>query len=81
MSKAETTIRGLLELAEIEIDGSQPRDLQVNDPAFYQRVLSGGPLGLGEAYMDGLWDCEALDEFIYQVLRADLEHSISPLKL
>jgi cyclopropane-fatty-acyl-phospholipid synthase len=31
--------------------------------------------------MDGLWDCEALDDLIYQLLRADLEHRISPLKL
>jgi len=81
LNKAENTIRGLLDLADIEINGSSPRDIQVNDPAFYQRVLSGGPLGMGESYMDGLWDCEALDELIYQLLRADLEHSISPLKL
>ena len=81
MNRAEVTIRGLLELANIEINGNNPYDVQVNDTAFYRRVLSGGPLGLGEAYMDGLWDCEALDDFIYKVLRADLEHSISPLKL
>ena len=64
MNKAEITIRGLLELADIEINGNNPHDVQVNDTAFYRRVLSGGPLGLGEAYMDGLWDCEALDDFI-----------------
>jgi cyclopropane-fatty-acyl-phospholipid synthase len=81
LDKAEITIRGLLELADIEINGSNPRDIQVNDKQFYQRVLSGGSLGMGESYMDGLWDCEALDELIYQLLRADLEHSISPLKL
>ena len=81
MNNAEKTIRELLALADIEINGDSPRDIQVNAPDFYQRVLSGGPLGLGEAYMDGVWDCEALDELIYQLLRADLEHSISPLKL
>ena len=56
MNKAESTIRGLLALAGIEIDGPNPWDIQVNDRQFYQRVLSGGPLGLGEAYMDGLWE-------------------------
>jgi len=81
VNKAEVTIRGLLALADIEINGNNPHDIQVNDTAFYRRVLSGGPLGLGEAYMDGLWDCEALDDLIYKLLRADLEHSISPLKL
>ena len=81
MSKAEKTIRDLLALANIEVNGNSSSDIKVHDPVFYQRVLSAGPLGLGEAYMDALWDCEALDDFIYKVLRADLEHSISPLKL
>ena len=81
MNKAEVTIRGLLALADIEINGNNPYDIQLNDAAFYRCVLSGGPLGLGEAYMDGLWDCEALDDLIYRLLRADLEHSITPLKL
>jgi len=81
VNKAESTVRGLLALASIEINGPNAYDIQVNDQQFFQLLLSGGPLGLGEAYMDGLWDCEALDDFIYRVLRADLEHSISPLKL
>ena len=81
MSKTESTIRVLLALAEIEINGSHDYDIQVNDKAFYRNLLSGGPLGFGETYMDGQWDCEALDVLIYKVLRADLEHSISPLKL
>lgn len=81
MSKAEKTIRDLLSLTNIKINGDSPSDIQVHDSSFYQRVLSSGPLGLGEAYMDGLWDCEALDDLVYQLLRADLEHHISPLKL
>ena len=81
MNTAEVTIRSLLELAGIEVNGNNAYDLQVNDPTFYRRLLSGGPLGFGETYMDGLWDCLALDVLICKVLRADLEHSISPLKL
>jgi len=81
MNKAEKTVRDLLALTDIEINGNSPCDMQIHDPDFYQRVLSSGPIGLGEAYMDGLWDCEALDDFAYQVLRADLEHRITPLKL
>jgi len=81
MNKAETTIRGLLELADIEINGDRRRDIQINDARFYRRLLSGGALAFGETYMEEFWDCEALDELIYQILRADLEHRISPLKL
>ena len=81
MSSGEATIRGLLQLADIEIDGGEAHDLRVNDPRCYRRLLGGGALGFGEAYMQGLWDCEALDTLIYRLVRADLEHRISPLKL
>lgn len=30
-------------------------------------------LGLGEAYMDGWWDCPQLDEFFYRVLNCQVE--------
>ena len=54
MATSESTIRELLDLAEIQINGSQPWDLQVHDNRLYERVLRDSSLGLGEAYMDGL---------------------------
>ena len=53
----ESTIRGLLALAEIEINDSHDYDIQVNDKACYRNLLSGGPLGFGETYMDGQYRC------------------------
>ncbi|MDP7467228.1 MAG: cyclopropane fatty acyl phospholipid synthase [Candidatus Woesearchaeota archaeon] len=29
-----------------------------------------GTIALGESYMDGWWDCEAIDQFIYRLLKA-----------
>lgn len=81
MRSAEHTVRGLLALAQIQVDGDRPFDIQVRDPGFYSHVLSHGVLGFGEAYMYGWWDCEALDDLIVRLLRADLEHRIRPLKL
>jgi cyclopropane-fatty-acyl-phospholipid synthase len=71
-------LQELLSRADIEIGGSRPWDLQVHDERLYQRVLAQGSLGLGEAYMDGWWDCERLDEFICRVLQADLENEAEP---
>lgn len=34
--------------------------ITVRDPAFYQRVLWGGSIGAGEAYIDHLWDVDDL---------------------
>ncbi len=30
--------------------------LEIHDPAFFSRVVLGADVGLGEAYVDGLWD-------------------------
>jgi cyclopropane-fatty-acyl-phospholipid synthase len=75
-SQGEAIIRQLLETADIEINGSDPWDIQVHDPRFYARVLREVELGLGESYMDGWWDCQALDQFADRVLRAGLDRQI-----
>jgi cyclopropane-fatty-acyl-phospholipid synthase len=72
-SKSEAIVRELLDGADIEINGSRPWDIQVHEPRLYDRVLQQATLGLGEAYMDGWWDCEAIDQFIDRALRAKLE--------
>ena len=74
--KSEMIIRELLEPANIEINGKNPWDIQVHNPKLYRRVLQESSLGLGESYMDGWWDCEALDEMIFRVLKADLATKI-----
>ena len=66
----------LLSLAGIEIGGGNPWDIKVNNDDFYSRVMTSGSLGLGESYMDGLWDCEQLDEFFYRILITDIENQI-----
>ena len=75
-TRSETVIRQLLELAEVEVNGSNPWDIQVHDPRFYDRVLREVELGFGEAYMDGWWDCQAIDQMIDRVLRARLDKKI-----
>lgn len=76
IKKAETVLRNLLDTGGITINGSNPYDIQVNNPKFYKRVLAESALGLGESYMDGWWDCEAIDQLIDRILRADLEYAI-----
>ena len=69
-------ISSLLQPAGIEVNGPNPCDPQVHNDGFYGRVLKHRHLGLGEAYMDGWWDCERLDDFIYRALRARLDQKI-----
>jgi len=72
VSRSETLIRELLETAEIEVNGANPWDLQVNDDKLYDRIVREVELGFGEAYMAGWWDCEAIDQLIARIFLADL---------
>lgn len=69
----------LLASADVKINGDRPWDLQIHDERFYSRALLEGNLGLGEAYMDGWWDCESLDVFFYRVLKVELDAKIRSL--
>lgn len=75
-NKYKSLVRELLSLAEIEINGSNPWDIQVHDERFYKRVITEVELGLGESYMDGWWDVEKLDEMIYRIVRTDLQNKV-----
>ena len=70
---SKRAVESLLDYADIKINGERDWDILVNDDYFYSQVLKDGSLGLGEAYMDNLWDCKQLDQFIFNVLRADLK--------
>ncbi|WP_435926640.1 cyclopropane fatty acyl phospholipid synthase [Dryocola sp. BD613] len=66
----------MLTRAGITVNGPHPFDIQVKHPDFFKRVLQEGSLGLGESFMDGWWDCERLDIFFNNVIRAGLEKQL-----
>ncbi|MBT17594.1 MAG: cyclopropane-fatty-acyl-phospholipid synthase [Dehalococcoidia bacterium] len=66
----------LLESAGISINGENPWDMKVHDDRLYARVFAEGSLGLGEAYMDGWWDSDQLDELISRCMAAKLTEQI-----
>lgn len=48
--------------ADVRLDGARPWDIALNHPDAIGRLASGDTLAIGDAYVDGLWDCRALDE-------------------
>jgi cyclopropane-fatty-acyl-phospholipid synthase len=76
-SLARTTVQELFASADIRFQGGRPWDIRVNDKRFFRVVLAGGTLGFGESYMDGWWDCDALDEMCCRAIRGHLEERIS----
>jgi cyclopropane-fatty-acyl-phospholipid synthase len=73
---AKESIAALLRAAGIGIDGDDPWDLRVHDERLYARVLAGGSLAAGEAYMDGWWDVAHLDEFFTRIHRARFDRKL-----
>ena len=75
-SRAHARIEELLNLAGVRIDGDAPTDIRVHDPRLYARILAHGSLGLGEAYMDGWWDAESLDGYLFRLLDTRLDERV-----
>jgi cyclopropane-fatty-acyl-phospholipid synthase len=69
----ERRVRDTLTRAGVEINGQQPWDIQVHRPEWFMRIATGGSLALGESYMDGWWECQALDQLFHRLLRAGLD--------
>jgi cyclopropane-fatty-acyl-phospholipid synthase len=76
-SSAEAIVRELFALAGITVGGTEPGDIRVRDPRFYERVLRDASIGFGEAYMDEWWETDALDVTIDKICRANLKQKIT----
>lgn len=69
-------VEALLQEADVTVGGDRPQDIRVEDPRFYARVLAQGSLGLGESYMEGWWQANALDVFLVHLLNARLDERV-----
>jgi cyclopropane-fatty-acyl-phospholipid synthase len=66
----ERIIRRELGDAGVAIDRPEAAaGIRVRDPRFYWRVFVDGTLGLGESYVDGWWECDAIDEVTARLLQ------------
>ena len=72
----DDVIKSVLAEIDIKINGDRPFDIQVHDENLYQRVIAQGSLGLGEAYVEGWWDCPQLEELFTRILRARLQDNV-----
>lgn len=67
----------LLEPAGVHLEGTQRWDLRVRRDRMASRILWNGMLGACESYMDGDWDCDALDQLTARVVSAGLDNRLS----
>jgi cyclopropane-fatty-acyl-phospholipid synthase len=74
---AARQVVALLESADVRLNGSRPWDITVHDERLFRRVIVEGSVGLGDAYVDGWWDCAAIDQFIDRLVTADVPRRIA----
>jgi cyclopropane-fatty-acyl-phospholipid synthase len=73
---AEHYITDLLNQADITVNGTRPWDITVKNNSFFDHIAACGSLALGESYMDGWWECGALDQFFFKLLRQRIDQKI-----
>lgn len=76
-ASAETLVRELFDRAGIAIGEPGPGNIQVHDGRFYERLVRDASIGMGESYMDGWWDSDAVDVLIERILRAGLQQTVT----
>ncbi len=69
---AGRAVQSMLDEAGIVINGPNPWDIQILDPALFKQILTRGSLALGEGYVDKKWEVEQVDELIHRLLRSSL---------
>lgn len=78
MSKVtqEKLFNKILEPAGVKLNGDNPWDIKVHNSKLYNRIIKDGSLGFGEAYMEGWWESEKLDDLFFRILCGKIDKKI-----
>ena len=62
----------ILAKAEIPLDRTKPYGIEIKNEKLWNRVLSERQLGFAEAYIDGWWECDSIDQFLTRLLEINV---------
>ena len=65
--------------SDIRVDNDLPWSPRIHDERVFGRILRGGMLAVGESYVDGDWDCPALDELAARFNRLGLDQMVGSI--
>ena len=69
-------LQEFLDPADVQLNGEREWDIRVLNEGFYSKILAGGSLAFGESYMDGWWECDAIDKLSDRLHRAMVKGTI-----
>lgn len=73
---AKSLCMTLLDEAGVPVGGDAAHALHVRDERLWDRIVSQRQLGFGEAYMDGWWECDAIDEILTKLIEIEAARRI-----
>jgi len=64
------SVRDILSESDIEINGGRPWDIVINGSKkdLQNKIKEGGLVALGDSYVDGDWDTQAIDQFFFKLI-------------
>jgi cyclopropane-fatty-acyl-phospholipid synthase len=74
--RAAELFHEMLGRAGVAVGGSEPWDIRIHNERVFKRILRDGTLGFGEAYVEGWWDSDALDQTMDRLFRARLDDAV-----
>lgn len=71
-TRGQRRLENLLSAAGIEINGDRPYDIKILDDRIFGLALTGGVEGLLDAYVEGWWETDRLDELTAKLLSSQV---------
>ena len=68
----------ILDKAGVPVNSWEPWSIHVKNEKLWDRVVSQHELGLGESYMDGWWECQAIDQMLTKLVIANSVAELTP---
>lgn len=59
----------LFEKAGLRVGDSDTNDVVIHDDRFFREVLLKGSIGLGDSYIDGIWDSHSVEVVVFKLLK------------
>lgn len=77
-SRSKGVCLEILNRAGVPVNGSEPWSIRVHNEKLWGRIIEQRQLGFAESYMDGWWDCDAIDEMLTRLLAIDVLSVLKP---
>ena len=78
MTSSKILCAEVLEKAYVPLNSEFPWSIHVHNEKLWDRVIAQRTLGIAEAYIDGWWDCESVDQMVARIQQSGALSMLKP---